>query len=98
MPTSDLKEDRDKRYKYEDEDYAPSSGTRKRAIASIKRKNDRSLRGQPGPALFAEVEAGEEYIELPTGEKYPVNAAGARKSYDASPTATCVAKERESSD
>ena len=62
-----------------------------------KEKNDRSLEGSLD-RLFAEVEAGQDYIELPTGEKYSVNATGPRKSYDASPTATCVAKERESSD
>ena len=92
----DLKEDRDTRNKYADEDpvqlWKPET-----SYCIYKEKNDRSLEGSLD-RLFADVEAGQAYVELPTGEKYPVNSAGPRKSYDASPTATCVAKERESSD
>ena len=92
----DSKEDRDERHKYADEErtqlWKPET-----SYCIYKEKNDRSLEGSLD-RLFAEVEAGEEYIELPTGEKYPVNSTGPRKFYDASPTATCVAKEREASD
>ncbi len=55
-------------------------------------KNERSLQGSL-ENLFDDVEAGEEYVELPTGEKYPVGSTGPRKTYDASSTATCIAKE-----
>ena len=54
--------------------------------------NKRSLEGSLDD-LFEEVEAGQEYVELPTGERYPVGSAGPRKTYDDSSTAMCIAQE-----
>ncbi len=92
----DLKDDRDRRNKFEDDDPGPFWNP-ETSYCIYKEKNERSLQGSL-ENLFDEVEAGEEYIKLPTGEMYPVGATGPYKSYSASPTATCVAKERASSD
>ncbi len=55
-------------------------------------ENARSLQGSLD-RLFDEVEAGEEYVELPTGEKYPVDPDVSPVSYENSPTAVCEAPE-----
>ena len=55
-------------------------------------KNVRSLEGSLDN-LFDEVEAGQDYVELPTGETYPVNPDWSRVPYEDTPTEKCVAKE-----
>jgi len=55
-------------------------------------ENSRSLQGSLDD-LFTEVEAGQEYVELPTGEKYPVNPGWSRAPYDESTYTLCKAKE-----
>ncbi len=54
--------------------------------------NERSLEGSLDN-LFNEVESGRDYVELPTGEEYPVNPGWSRAPYEDTPTAKCLAKE-----